>query len=172
MIDSRQVSVLSAMGIPVWQYRNNAAEDVTSEGDNVVEQVDNSVLLARIEQATWLICHDSDSTQQTQRLVQSILLAIDVPMPQVCLLTTAELKVLEYETIANAEHKQLLTFCESIVRQLFGESATVEQHCYEPQFALNSKLTTLINLDLDTLLTAPETKKQLWHSLRHLRPTT
>ena len=80
--------------------------------------------------------------------------------------------MLESETIANAEHKQLLTFGESIVRQLFGESATVDQHCYEPQFTLNSKLTTLINLDLDTLLTAPETKKQLWHSLRYLRPTT
>jgi hypothetical protein len=164
--------MLSAMGIPVWQYRNNVVEDVTSEDDNVVEQVDNNVLLARIEQATWLFCHDSDNTQQTQRLVQSILLAIDVPMTQVCLLTTAELKALESETIAKAEHKQLLTFGESIVKQLLGESATVEQHCYEPQFTLNSELTTLVNVGLDSLLTAPETKKQLWQSLRHLRPTT
>jgi DNA polymerase III psi subunit len=170
MVDFRQVSLLSEMGIPVWQLRQKVIIDEASK-TRIYEEVDNNPLLARIESAKWLICHDRENTQQTQRLIQSILLAMNIALTDTCSLTPAELKALEPETIINAENKQLWVFGESIIKQLFGDAASVEQLRHEPQFALSSKLTTLVSLDLASLLSIPEAKKQLWQDLRHLRHT-
>ena len=170
MIESRQVSLLSEMGIPVWQLRQQAIVEEVSK-NSPYEEVDNKALLARIAPAKWLICHDSENTQQTQRLIQAILLAMNIAFTDTCSITPAELKALESETISNLEHKQLWVFGEAIIKQLFGDAASVEQLRYEPQFALSSKLTTSVSLDLASLLTMPEAKKKLWQDLRHLRHT-
>jgi DNA polymerase III psi subunit len=168
MIDSRQVFLLSEMGIPVWHLRQKLmVEKVLADSD--AEQVDNKVLLSRIKPAKWLICHDSDNSQQTQRLMQSLFLALNIAWTDICSVTAAELKQLESEAIVNTENKQLLVFGESIIKQLFGDAATLEQLRFEPQTALQSKLTTSASLSLDMLLTTPETKKQLWQDLRHLK---
>lgn len=166
MLTARQVSLLSEMGIPVWQLRQSQAKKAKEKQQpDKSEQQDVATLSARIESVNWLICHDSEHSEQIKRLMHGMLLSIDVERTEVCLLTIADLIKLATMEISHSEQKRLLLFGEQTVKQVFGDAATVEQLRYEPQLSFKSKLTTSVSLNLDLLLTTPEQKKQVWQDL-------
>ena len=166
MLNSKQVFLLSEMGIPTWQLRQDIAVEHASQSVLSKDvKVDNTALLRRIESASWWVCHDSDNSQQIERLIQAMLLSIGVLLPDVCILTPSELKAIASEDISNSHQKRLLIFGELVTKQIFGASATIEQLRYEPQLSFRSKLITIVGLELDTLLKSPENKKQAWQNL-------
>ena len=67
MFEANQLSVLSEMGIPVWQLRQTGivSEQVqTSSIDDHIE-IDTAGLLARANISNWLVCHDGEESQQS-----------------------------------------------------------------------------------------------------------
>lgn len=173
MLVSKQVLLLSEMGIPTWQLRQDIAlEKLNQPNLSKCVQVDNTALLRRIQPASWLLCHDSELSQQIQRLMQAMLLSIGVLLPDVCFLTPKELKQIASEDISNPQQKRLLIFGELVTKQVFGESATIEQLRYEPQLSFKSELATIVSLDLDSLLHTPANKKQVWQDLRLAKQIT
>ena len=170
MFEANQLSVLSEMGIPVWQLRQTgivSGQVQTSSTDDYVE-IDTAGLLARVNISNWLVCHDGEESQQSQRLLQSICSAIGISQG-ICLLSLNELKTITSETIMNPEGKRLILFGESIAKQVFGSEATVENLGYEPQQALQSKLTTFVSLSFQSLLENTANKKQVWQDIRQIK---
>ncbi len=170
MFDANQLSVLSEMGIPVWQLRQAGIvkEEVrTPDTDNHVE-IDTASLLARVNASNWLFCHDGKESQECQRLLQSICSAMGISQG-ICLLSLNDLKAIASETIASSEKKRLILFGESIVKRVFGPASTVESLRDEPQQALQSNLTTFVSSSLQSLLENTANKKQVWQDIRQIK---
>lgn len=170
MFEAKQLSVLSEMGIPVWQLRQTGivTEEVRKPSTDDHVEMDTTNLLARVNISSWLFCHDEKESQQSQRLLQSICSAIGINQ-SICLLSLNELKAITSETIVNPEKKRLILFGESVAKQVFGSEATVESLRYEPQQALQSKLTTFVSLSLQSLLENTANKKQVWQDIRQIK---
>lgn len=163
MFDSRQVSLLTEMGIPVWQLRTQPEITPTR-----TEQapVDTAELLNKINQSTWLVFHDGEGNPQAQRLLQSMLSTIGLSYKDICLMTQLDIDMLMASENISLTGTVLLLFGERAVQQCFGEMATVSSHRNETHFMSQTALTAIVSFGLQTLMQTPENKVLAWQDLQ------
>ena len=165
VFDSKQVSLLTEMGIPVWALRTH--QGITSEKvEPPILLVDNTAFLNKVSQATWLVCHDGSDNPQAQRLLQAMLATIGVSYGEACLMTTSDIDIVKTTTTINWAQKVLLVLGEQAVRQTFGDEATVATYRNETHFISQSKLATMVSFGLTDLMQHPENKVSAWQDLQ------
>jgi hypothetical protein len=165
MLDSRQVSLLTEMGIPVWELRASNEIEITTEA---IEQpvVDIAALLDRVAQSNWLICCEDVLTQAAHRLLQAMLSTIGLSLADVCLLSLTELSKLIETAEGEFQQKVVLLLGEQAVKQAFDESARVSNYRNETHAISPSKLATVVSFSLENLLQSPENKVLAWQDLQ------
>ena len=175
MLDSRQVSLLTEMGIPVWELRTSneietetETETETEIATEAIEQpvVDITVLLQRVTKSDWLICCEDVLTQAAHRLLQAMLSTIGLSLADVCLLSLTELSKLIETTEGVSQQKVVLLLGEQAVKQAFDESAKVSNYRNEAHAISPALLTTVASFSLEDLLQNPEHKVLAWQDLQ------
>ncbi len=164
MFDSRQVSLLAEMGIPVWLLRS--VEEGTAPTIVEHDVVDNDALLTRMSDARWLVCHDGEDSPQAQRLLQAMLSTIAVSYQDMCVLTLADVAALTASAAVDLTGKTLLLFGDRAVQQHFGVGASVSQYRNETHFISQIALTTVVSFGLNELLQNSNHKVLAWHDLQ------
>ena len=163
MLDSRQVSLLTEMGIPVWELRTS--DEIATEA---IEPpvVDIAALLQRVAQSDWLICCENVLTEQGHRLLQAMLSTIELSLADVCLLSLTELNKLIETAEIEPQQKVVLLLGEQAVKQAFNESAQVSNYRNEAHAISPSQLATVVSFSLENLLQSPENKVLAWQDLQ------
>ena len=159
MLDSRQVSLLTEMGIPAWELRTSN-EIETEIATEAIEPpvVDITSLLQRVTKSDWLICCEDVLTQAAHRLLQAMLSTIGLSLADVCLLTLAELSKLIETTEGVSQQKVVILLGEEAVKQAFDESAKVSNYRNEAHVISAPQLTTVVSFSLENLLQNSENK--------------
>jgi len=159
MLDPRQLLLLTEMGIPVWALRSTDEIPV-----DTIEQpiVDIGALLERVTESDWLICVDNKLTEHTHRLLQAMLLTVDVSHADICLLSLAELKELADTSEIETNQKVLFLLGEGAVKQAFDQSAHLANYRNEIHLMPRSQLATIVSFSLEDLIQAPENKVLAW----------
>ena len=152
---SSQVSLLRAMGIPVWKLRG-IAEDKAGVG--VSNPVDTTALLARSSNSKFLVCHDSLITKKTNYLLEAMLSTIGLSGEARCLISLAELDVLTSLKEIGTKQKILLLMGDDAVKQFFGDEANVVTYRNNTHYIEKSKLTAIVSFGLDDLMLNPQNK--------------
>ena len=162
MLDSRQVSLLTEMGIPVWELRPST-EIVTEAIEHPV--VDIAGLLDRVAQSDWLICCEDVLTPVAHRLLQAMLSTIGLSLADVCLLSLTELGKLVERPEGVSQQKVMILLGEQAVKQAFDDSATVSNYRNEAHAILRAKLITVVSFSLENFLQSPENKVLAWQDM-------
>ena len=169
MPSSTQVSLLRAMGIPVWKLRGIAKEKSEVELSKIT---DTTALLAKISNSIFLVSHDSQISKQTNYLFQAMLSTIGLSAETVCLISLAELDVLTRLKETGGKQKVLLLMGDGAVKQFFGDEANVVTYRNNTHNIEKSKLTTIVSFGLDDLMLNPQNKTLAWQDLHTVRMYT
>ncbi len=166
---SSQVSLLTAMGIPVWKLRSMSEKNAEFEASNLA---DGSALLSKCSNSKILVCHDSQITKQTNYLLQAMMLTIGLPGEAICFISLVELDVLtklkEIETI----QKVLLLMGDGAVKQVFGDESKVETYRNNTHNIEELKLTAIVSFGLDELMLNPQNKALALQDLHTVKMCT
>ena len=166
---SSQVSLLTAMGIPVWKLRSMSEKNAEFEASNLA---DGSALLSKFSNSKILVCHDSQITKQTNYFLQAMMLTIGLPGEAICFISLVELDVLtklkEIETI----QKVLLLMGDGPVKQVFGDESKVETYRNNTHNIEDLKLTAIVSFGLDELMLNPQNKALALQDLHTVKMCT
>ena len=155
MFSSTQVTLLKAMGIPVWKLRGIAKEKVEVEP---IKIIDTTALLAKISNSILLVSYDSQISKQTNYLLQAMMATIGLTAEAICPISLAELDVLTTLKEIGTKQKVLLLMGEGAVKQFFGDEANVMTYRNNTHNIEKSKLTAIVSFGLDDLMLNPQNK--------------
>lgn len=143
-LTTEQFSVLSQMGIPVWELRvnnNEVVETVTTPADTYAE-IDLSA-------SYWLVLPQSDLTHEEQRLLTAMLKAIDLQMTEVAILNKEQVSVMPPSLVTN---KRVLFLGLEIINEFGGDKAEM-----------------IATYTLKQLLADSSLKAHVWQALKRFR---
>ena len=169
MPSSTQISLLQAMGIPVWKLRSIAEEKVEV---SVNRPLDTSALLARISNSIILVSHDSQISKQTNYLLQAMMSTIGLSGAAACFISLAELDALTKLKEREIEQKILFLMGDGAVKQVFGEASNVVTYRNNTHNIEQSNLTAIVSFGLDELMINPQNKALAWQDLRTVKMYT
>ena len=168
MPNSSQISLLRAMGIPVWKLRGRAEEKSVVGGCN---PPDTTALLGRISNSNFLVCHDSHITKQTNYLFQAMMSTIGLSGAAPCLISLAELDILTTLKETETKQKVLLLMGDDAVKQFFGDEENVVTYRNNTHNIEKSKLTVIVSFGLNDLMLNPKNKAYALQDLHRVKFT-
>ena len=149
-LNSRQLSSLNEMGIPVWKLRSQVSNDVIV--DTVIASQEPSEQLLR---CTWVVMVDKNHHEQAQKLLHAMLSSIAVSPDQVSLISFEQLPQLQH---IEGQGKVLLVLGEEISDPALSRGAIHQTQAIS--------INTVLSFSLDELLAEPEKKAEAWHDLQ------
>ena len=149
-LNSRQLSSLNEMGIPVWKLRSQVSNDAVS--DNVITSQEPSEQLLR---CTWIVLVDKNHHEQSQRLLHAMLSSMAVSPEQVALISAEQLPQLQH---IEAQGKVLLVLGDKVSEQVLSRGEIHQTQAIS--------VNTVLSFSLDELLAQPEKKAEAWHDLQ------
>jgi len=152
----RQLSSLSEMGIPVWEFRSNEPEQPTPVVEKIV-QVEPSEQLLNCD---WIVLIDGQNcSEQRRQLLHAMLFAIGIEQHQVAIIDSDQLAQLQN---VPPQRKVLIVLGELLAQSLLGD--TVSRDAVHQ--TLNSQISTVVSFSLAELLASPENKALAWQDLQ------
>lgn len=154
-LNSRQLSSLNEMGIPVWKLRPQVSNDVIV--DTVIASQEPSEQLLR---CTWIILVDKNHHEQAQQLLHAMLSSIAVSPEQVALISSEQLPQLQH---IEAQQKVLLVLGDDMSGQTLNRGVI-----YQTQ---DIQINTVLSFSLNELLVNPEKKAIAWQDMQLAQST-
>ncbi|MDH5357348.1 MAG: hypothetical protein OEY48_01445 [Gammaproteobacteria bacterium] len=157
-----QLSTLTEMGIPVWEYRQ--LSPIPTETVTVEPSIQSTETDEQIIRCDWLVLIDqSDNNQQTQRLLQAMMSAVGVLQHQFAIVRYDQLSQLHTLPI---DRKVVMALGHKSAQLLLGEKVLIED-CRGKAFqAAASKLTTIVSFSLSELIQTPQKKALAWQDIQ------
>lgn len=150
-VTARQIAILSAMGIPVWQQRISTQSADEKTLTNPLSQQQLEQLQQRLNSAEVIIHHDADNDETAWRLLNAILKTIDLKLNHEHIISQSELLALNANSIKLNPTASLFIFAD----KLFGNEQS------------QNGIETIYLPSLKQLAQQPQLKKQLWLTLQH-----
>jgi len=151
-----QLSSLNEMGIPVWEFRSNKAEETTAVVDEIISQQPSEKLL----NCDWVVMIDDQNYgEQAQRLLHAMLLSIGIEEQQLVIIDAKQLTQLKN---VSAQQKVLIVLGNDMAKEQLGESV-VRGSVHK---TLDSQISTVVSFALDDLLENPQNKADAWQDLQ------
>ena len=148
---ARQIAVLSAMGIPVWQQRISVASTDKQAITSPLSQQQLEQLQQRLSNADAIIHHDANNDETAWRLLNAILKTIDLKLDHKHIISKGELLALNANSIKPNPAASLFIFDNNIIGN---------EQAY-------NKIETIHLPSLKQLAQQQQLKKQLWLKLQH-----
>jgi len=153
----RQLSSLSEMGIPVWEFRTTEQDDaVQAPIDAIVTMEPNEQLL----KSDWIVLINSQQYgEQERQLLHAMLFSIGVAEDQLTIIDSDHLAMLEK---VPSKKNVLLVLGEDMAKSLLDKAhsrGTIHK-------SFDSQISTVVSFDLTLLLNDSEHKLSAWHDLQ------
>lgn len=157
MLDPRQLSTLTEMGIPVWELRK--AENATP-----IREAASAEIYEPIPAVDYLIVlAEQDNHQQAKRLLQAMLFSIGLTSDNAAIVLANQLHQLSETVDLAKQHKLLIAFGDDLVPETLNSQKMLRGHIYS---AHNLPLKMMTSFSLTTLLNAPDKKALAWQDLQ------
>ncbi|PHS68989.1 MAG: hypothetical protein COB23_07680 [Methylophaga sp.] len=160
-LEPRQLSALNEMGIPVWGLRTQLPVEIlpiVDIAETSIAEIDENLL-----QRDWLILVDQPTiSEQAQRLLDAMLLAIGLMQQHVTIVTSKQLSQLQQ---LSAARKIILSLGSKNSQLLLGESTKLDSHRGKVHQVLTPQFTTIVSFGLEELLEFPQYKILAWQDL-------
>lgn len=156
MLAPGYLSVLTEMGIPVWELRSqDAGSELTSTNVEFIESlpaVDCLIVIA-----------EQDRHDEAIRLLHAMLFSIDITLDNSAIVSADQLEQL---STSHTQHKVLIAFGERLVPADLNSQTNGQEHAYSET---DSKLKIIVSTSLTVLLSSPAKKALVWQDLQLLK---
>ncbi len=160
MLAPGQLSTLTEMGIPVWEFRSQeAATSVPIEAVNILDE--SCAPLPAVD--CLIVVADQDDGNEAKRLLHAMLFSIGLAPNNSAVVSPQQLSQLQ--TTGNV-HKVIIAFGEQLIPEELNSQATERGHIY---CSPDSVLKIIVSLSLTALLNSPDKKALAWQDLQLLK---
>lgn len=159
MLAPGQLSTLTEMGIPVWEFRSQETSSPTTI-DSVNVNAEFYEPLPAVD--CLMVLAEQDDGDEAKRLLHAMLFSIGLTPSNSAIVSPQQLNQLQ---TTPHQHKVLVAFGDQLVPKDLNSQATDRGHIYSSS---DSALKIIISLSLTALLNSPEKKALAWQDLQLL----
>jgi len=161
MLAPGQLSTLTEMGIPVWEFRSHETSNPSET--NTIQSLDAEVYEPLPAVDCLMVVAEQDDIDEAKRLLHAMLFSIGLTPNNSAIVSPKQLNQL---LASSTQHKVLIAFGEQLVPKALNSQATDRGHIYSSS---DSTLKIIISLSLATLLRSPDKKALAWQDLQLLK---
>lgn len=162
MLAPGQLSTLTEMGIPVWEFRSQATSSPTDANTIAPINAEFYVPLPAVD--CLMVVAEQDDSDEAKRLLHAMLFSAGLTANNSAIVSPKQLSQL---LTSPSQHKVLVAFGEQLVpRALLNSQAIDRGHIYSSP---DSDLKIIISLSLTALLNSPDKKALAWQDLQLLK---
>jgi len=156
-LDSKQLSSLQEMGIPVWELRNTQVQKPQSEDEAApVSKLSQQQLL---ENYCFVMIDAESHTEQAQQLLVAILFSVGLSLEHIILIQEEDLSQLE--TLNDPQKILIIMGVE--VKEPSSQPLVKNSQVHQ---IVNANIAVLRTLSLTSLLSQPQGKEVVWQDLK------
>ncbi|HEC59408.1 MAG TPA: hypothetical protein ENI24_07590 [Methylophaga sp.] len=158
MLAPGQVSSLTEMGIPVWEFRSQEILKPSEVFNSEISEVEDFQSLPNVD--CLVVVVEQDISAETQRLLDAMLFSIGLASNNSAIVSPNQLSQLHAEI---SQHKVIVAFGEQLIPEVLSTQAIDRGQIYS---SANSAVKIIISLSLNSLLESPANKALAWQDLQ------
>tara|TARA_R110001583_G_scaffold27202_2_gene97461 strand:+ start:1426 stop:1938 length:513 start_codon:yes stop_codon:yes gene_type:complete len=161
MLAPGQLSTLTEMGIPVWEFRSQEISNLANT--HAIKPINAEFYEPLPVVDCLMVVAEQDDNDQARSLLHAMLFSIGLTSGNSAIVSPNQLGQL---LTTPSDHRVLIAFGEQLVPQALNAQATERGHIYS---SADSALKIIVSLSLTALLNSPEKKALAWQDLQLLK---